>query len=146
MTRRHAVKKSNQAKSHQIAINDDHRLPDWEGTQTALPRPWKLKGVVAHEGYTTQPHYKSQWRMYAVVKKGTRLFFIPFIIFALLFSLPPSRNSDPGSHGRLFSTTVRVLHFYREKISALSSSSTRVELCVPTLGAVSSWSFFYFCK
>ena len=39
------------------------------------------------------------------------LFFcsIPFIIFALLFSLHPSRNSDPGSHSTLFSplpTTV----------------------------------------
>ena len=31
------------------------------------------------------------------------VFFIPFIIFALQFSLPPSRNSDPGSHRRLFS-------------------------------------------
>ena len=30
-------------------------------------------------------------------------FFIPFIVFALLFSLPPSRNSDPGSHSILFS-------------------------------------------
>ena len=29
-------------------------------------------------------------------------FSIPFIIFALLFSLPPSRNSDPGSHSRPF--------------------------------------------
>ena len=28
---------------------------------------------------------------------------IPFIVFALLFSLPSSRNSDPGSHSRLFS-------------------------------------------
>ena len=40
------------------------------------------------------------------------------------FSLPPSRNSDPGTHSRLFSplpTTVRALHCYREKISALSS-------------------------
>ena len=25
-------------------------------------------------------------------------FVIPFIIFALIFSLPPSRNADPGSH------------------------------------------------
>ena len=30
-------------------------------------------------------------------------FFTPFNIFALLFSLPSSRNSDPGSHSRLFS-------------------------------------------
>ena len=58
------------------------------------------------------------------------LFFsIPFIIFARLFSLPPisSRNSDPGSRSRLFfppthySCSFRALHFYREKISALSS-------------------------
>ena len=34
------------------------------------------------------------------------LFPISSIIFALLFSLPPSRNSDPGSHGRLFSTST----------------------------------------
>ena len=27
----------------------------------------------------------------------------PFIVFARLFSLPPSRNSDRGSHSRLFS-------------------------------------------
>ena len=33
------------------------------------------------------------------------LFAIPFVIFALLFSLPPSRNSDPGSHSRLFPLT-----------------------------------------
>ena len=49
---------------------------------------------------------------------------IPFIVFALFFSSPPSRNSDPGSHGRLFSplpATVHALQFYREKISALSS-------------------------
>ena len=52
------------------------------------------------------------------------IFSIPFIIFALLFSLPPSRNSDPGSHSSLFPplpTTVRALHCCREKISALSS-------------------------
>ena len=51
---------------------------------------------------------------------------IPFVIFALTFSPNPinSRNPDPGPHSRLFSplpATVRALHFYREKISALSS-------------------------
>ena len=30
-------------------------------------------------------------------------FPMPCIIFALLFSLPPSLDSDPGSYGRLFS-------------------------------------------
>ena len=40
---------------------------------------------------------------------------------------PCSRNSDPGSHGR-----VRALHFYREKISALSSlvDSRRIVLAL----------------
>ena len=41
-----------------------------------------------------------------------------------MFSLPPSRNSDPGSHSRRFSplpTAVRALPFYRDNISALSS-------------------------
>ena len=57
------------------------------------------------------------------------LFFcsIPFITFALLFSLHPSRNSDPGSHSTLFSPlpttvcTVGALHFNRERTQALSS-------------------------
>ena len=52
-----------------------------------------------------------------------RFFFIPFIMFALLFSLPASRNAGPGSHTRLFSllpATVHAFHFYREKTSALS--------------------------
>ena len=34
-------------------------------------------------------------------------------------------------------TTVRALHFYREKISGLPSL-TRVEMCLPTLDALSS--------
>ena len=51
-------------------------------------------------------------------------FSTPFIIFTGLVLVPPSRNSDPGSHSRLFSplpTAVRALHFYREKDSALSA-------------------------
>ena len=51
-------------------------------------------------------------------------FPIPFIIFALLFSLPPSRaqirGHIAGSSSPLL-TTVRALHFIRENISALSS-------------------------
>ena len=49
------------------------------------------------------------------------IFSIPFIIFALLFSLPPGRNSDPGGSSPPLPTAVRALHFYREKISALPS-------------------------
>ena len=72
-------------------------------------------------------------------------FLIPFIIFALLLSLPPSLNSDPGSHSRLFSplpTTVCALHFIARRFQLFLPSSTRVELCLPTLGALSSRSFF----
>ena len=57
----------------------------------------------------------------------TYMIFFPshFIVVALLFSLPPSRSSEPGTHSRLFPplpTTVRALHFYRKKMSALPSS------------------------
>ena len=67
--------------------------------------------------------------------------FIPFIIFALLFSLPPSRNSDPGSHGRLFSPPTHygscIAFFIARRFQLFLPSSIRVELCLPTLGAVS---------
>ena len=53
-------------------------------------------------------------------------FCIPFVMFAPSFFSPSycSRNLDPGSHSRNFyplPTTVRALHFFREKTSALSS-------------------------
>ena len=41
---------------------------------------------------------------------------------------------------------VRALHFCREKISALSPSSTRAELCLPTLGPLKQLSFFLFLQ
>ena len=75
------------------------------------------------------------------------LFFsIPVIIFALLFLSPSynSRNSNPGSRIRLFPpplpTTVCALHFYREKISVLSSlvDSRRVVLTHATVDDLSS--------
>ena len=56
-------------------------------------------------------------------------FAVPFIIYAVLVSLPPVvvtqiRDHIYTSTSRLFfppAATVRALHFYREKISALSS-------------------------
>ena len=36
---------------------------------------------------------------------GYIFFLILFIVFALLFSFPPSRNTNPGSHSRLFPPT-----------------------------------------
>ena len=63
-----------------------------------------------------------------VNKKNDRsndIYFHPICYLRSSFSLPPmnSRDSDPGSHSRLFSplpTTVRASHFYRHKTSALS--------------------------
>ena len=43
-------------------------------------------------------------------------FSILLIFFALLFSLPPARNSDPGSHSRLFSPHTH----YRSCLAFLS--------------------------
>ena len=73
-------------------------------------------------------------------------FFFPshLFIFALLVLLPIRRNSDPESHGRLYSplpTTVRALLFYRAKNSALSSlvDSRRVVPTHALVGALDSW-------
>ena len=69
---------------------------------------------------------------------------IPFIFSTLRFPLTPSRNSDPGSHSRLFSplsTACRAFHFHTyiaRRRQPFLASSTRVELRVPTLGALSS--------
>ena len=78
-------------------------------------------------------------------------FSIPFIssIFALLFYLPPSHNSAPGSHSRLLCPPTHygsclAFHIAR-RFQLFLPSSPRVELCLPTLGAFSSYPFFYFC-
>ena len=67
--------------------------------------------------------------------------FIPFV-FALLFSLLPSRNSDPGSHCRLFSPPPHhgscPSFFIVRRLQPFLSSSTRVELRLPTIGTLSS--------
>ena len=67
-----------------------------------------------------------------------RTFFsIPFIIFALLFALPPSRDSDPGYiAGSSPSSPLRFV-FITRRFPLVLPSSTRAELCLPTLGALS---------
>ena len=78
-----------------------------------------------------------------------------FIILSSPFnSLPPSRNSDPRSHTKLFyppSTAVRALHFFREKISALSSlidpPAPRIVLTTHAMRSQQLILFiFHFCK
>ena len=62
-------------------------------------------------------------------------------------SLPPSRNSDPGSHSRLFCPPPPLRFvpciFIARRFQLFIPSSTHVELCLPTLGALSSSSFFF---
>ena len=53
-------------------------------------------------------------------------FFFPSRLFSspFFFSIPPSHKSDSGPNSRIFSpfpTAVCALHFYREKIAALTS-------------------------
>ena len=64
-------------------------------------------------------------------------FLIPFIIFAHLLSLLPTRNSDPGSHSRLFyplPATVRAFIFIASRFQPFLPSSTRIELCLAVRG------------
>ena len=87
------------------------------------------------------------------------LFFLFFSFFYTSHVLPSpfcslshlySRNSDPGSHPKLFSllpTTVRASHFFiAGRFQLFVSSSTRVELCLPTLGALRNWLLFIFLQ
>ena len=62
-------------------------------------------------------------------------FSTPFIIFALLFSLRPSRNSEPGSHSRLFSPThycSSCLAFFIARRLQLFLASSTPRRIVPT--------------
>ena len=76
-----------------------------------------------------------------VLRSRYGVFTIPFIIFALLSSLPPSRNSDSGSHinSRLFSLPPHygscLAIFIARRFQLFLPSSTRVELCTAVMGA-----------
>ena len=68
------------------------------------------------------------------LQRAGSIMLVPFfIIFALLLSLPPSRNSDPGSHSRLFSPPYPLrfvpCNFIGRRFQLFLPSSTRVELC-----------------
>ena len=67
---------------------------------------------------------------------------IPYTILTLFVLLSPARNSHPGSHRTsLFSTTVRVLHFCREKDSApsLYVNLRGIESIHSITGALDNW-------
>ena len=81
-------------------------------------------------------------------------FFFPSCLLSppFFFSLPPSRNSDPGPHSRLFSpcppSPLRFVPciFIASIFQPFLPSSTRVEPCLPSLGLLSNyysdWSSF----
>ena len=70
----------------------------------------------------------------------SRLLSSPFC-----FSLPPSRNSDPGPHSRLFSpcppSPLRFVPciYIASIFQPFLPSSTRVEPCLPSLGLLSNY-------
>ena len=71
------------------------------------------------------------------------VFFLSHSLSSPFYSLPPSRNSDPGSHSRLFFPHPPrygscLAFFIAIRFQLFLPSSTRVELCLPTLGALSS--------
>ena len=80
--------------------------------------------------------------VYEAVCSYLFIFSIPFIVFALLFSLPPGPNSDPGSVMQVLLPPYPLRFvpciFIARRFQLFLPSSTRVELCLPTLGALSS--------
>ena len=69
----------------------------------------------------------------------SHIFSSPFFYLSLLLIVVTQIRGHIAGSSTPLPTTVRALHFYYEKMSALSSlSSTRVELSLPTLGALSS--------
>ena len=89
-----------------------------------------------------------------VVQANLLLFFpIPFYCLRPSFSLPPSRNSDPGSHHVAGSSPPSPLRsmpciFIARRFQLFPPSSTCVELCLPTLGILSNCCCCccFFCK
>ena len=77
-------------------------------------------------------------------------FFHPIYYLRPSFSLPPSGNSDRGSHSRLFSPPTHygscLAFFIARRFQLFLPSSTRVELCLPTLGALNYVDPFLFLQ
>ena len=72
-------------------------------------------------------------------------FSILCIIFDNLFSLPPGRSSDPGSHSRLFSppTHYGPCLAFLSRQDFLSTLSSLVDSSLISLSAVDPSSFFF---
>ena len=83
-------------------------------------------------------------------------YFILFFSSHLLCSFAPiflspfySRHSDPGHTScscTPLPTAVFVCIIFPKRFQFFLPSWTRVELCLPTVGALSSWSFFIFAN
>ena len=88
-----------------------HKCPNkWSLRRTSIIICTRPRLLIFLHFIRDVPRYSSSIYMYRLpVARLLRVihsliyFSITFIVFALLFALPPSRNSDPGSHSRLFS-------------------------------------------
>ena len=88
------------------------------------------------------PIIPQQFLMLRLVDVFTFIFSCRLLSSPIFFSLPLRRNSDPGLHSRLFSPP-EPLRFVpciviARRFQLFLPSSTRVELCLPTLGALSN--------
>ena len=105
-------------------------------------------------GHNQDPHAESRTRSVAV---SVSFFFKSHLLSpplcslppnrnAPFCSLPPNRNADPGSRSRLFSPRTHygscLAFVIARRFQLFLASSTRVELCSPTVGSSS----FYFSK
>ena len=100
--------------------------------------------ILLHFLVTPSPVLKSRpfpYCQYCLLQLFFFCFFSHLVFLTLLFSLPPSHNSDPGSQQALLPPCpLRFVPriFIARRFQLFLPSSTRVELCLPTLGAVSS--------
>ena len=87
------------------------------------------------------------WYICFVLDVHGSFFFTSNYYICPSFSLPPSRSSHTGLHSRLCSPPSHngsCLAFFTARRFQLSiPSSTQVELCLPTLGGLSSCLFFF---
>ena len=71
-----------------------------------LSRSWKVINFKVRQEKKLRSRPAAEWSqryLYLYIYISFSIAFIYLLVFALLLSLPPSRNSDPGSHSRLFS-------------------------------------------
>ena len=112
-----------------------------------------VRGATVFAACRSDPIIKN--RCNSTDEQRERCFFFFFSSHLLsspfLFSVPPTRNCDPKSDSKLSSPLPStygwcLAFFIPRRLQLFLPSSTRFELCVLTVGALSTLSLFYLCK